>query len=301
MADYNKLAGVLSGQQGGVLSQYMGAPQTYAQGALNFLRNIPNALFSLGQGQAYGTADPNNPVSDLERARFWRGSVMGAPEELQQRNYERALAIALNAPAIGMIKSPTGRIPENISDVNYLAKLLGKNAPQAQIDEAATGSKYFSFENPIPDQLPLTVRIANHKANPSNNLGRQTFSVDPSDSGNTFEDAIRWLDTKGIALPRLTANANKQEAQRIAAESLKMEQELAKKVARNQLIQNAASNSYKGVLFSSTKINSGGRRYDLTDTNGIIRSFYSTDIPDAVKTGPRENLIDYLLGEMKNP
>lgn len=100
MADLNKLAGVLSGQKGGVLSQYAGAPKTYAQGALNFLRNIPNALFSLGQGQAYGTADPNNPVSDLEREKFWRGSVMGIPEDVQQRNYQRALAVALAAPTV---------------------------------------------------------------------------------------------------------------------------------------------------------------------------------------------------------
>ena len=77
-----------------------GAPPTMAQGILSFFRNIPGALSAAASGNAYGTAEPNNAVSDLERQRFWRGSVMGQDAGAQARNMERALNVALAAPTV---------------------------------------------------------------------------------------------------------------------------------------------------------------------------------------------------------
>ncbi len=98
MADLTKMAGVLAGPQG-VLSQYMGAAPTYAQKAMNFLGGIPGALYALTKGDTYGT-DPNSPVADLAKERFWRGSVFGAPEDVKQRNIQNALAVAMAAPTV---------------------------------------------------------------------------------------------------------------------------------------------------------------------------------------------------------
>ncbi len=51
-----------------------------------------------------------------------------------------------------------------------------------------------------------------------------------------------------------------------------------------------------GVWMESTKINSGGRRYDLFKEDGSKVSAYSRDLPDSVKTGDRDALIAYILG-----
>lgn len=71
------------------------APPTYARQIVNSLANVPNALAQALRGNAVGTADPNNPVSDMARQAFWRGSVFGVPQDVQERNQARALGVAL--------------------------------------------------------------------------------------------------------------------------------------------------------------------------------------------------------------
>jgi hypothetical protein len=76
------------------------AAPTYAQKLASMLRNVPYAIGQGMQGNSYGTADPTNAVNDLARQNWWRGSVMGAPEDVKQRNMQRALDIAMAAPTV---------------------------------------------------------------------------------------------------------------------------------------------------------------------------------------------------------
>lgn len=82
------------------------APPTYAQQAASNARRALEALRALGTGTTYGSAEPNNSISDLARARFWRGSVFGVPEDVQQRNVARATDIAMMAAPIVYHGSP---------------------------------------------------------------------------------------------------------------------------------------------------------------------------------------------------
>ena len=83
------------------------APPTYAQQAASNARRALEALRALGTGTTYGSAEPTNSISDLARARFWRGSVFGVPEDVQQRNVDRAMeAASLAAPIKRAFSAP---------------------------------------------------------------------------------------------------------------------------------------------------------------------------------------------------
>jgi len=83
------------------------APPTYAQQAAKIPGRIMDALRALGAGQTYGTAEPTNSISDLARARLGRGSVFGVPEDVQQRNVDRAMeAASIAAPIKRAFSAP---------------------------------------------------------------------------------------------------------------------------------------------------------------------------------------------------
>ena len=70
------------------------APPTMAQQLAKVPSRLIGALKALGSGSSYGSAEPVNAVNDLARANFWRGSVFGVPEDVKQRNIDRAAEIA---------------------------------------------------------------------------------------------------------------------------------------------------------------------------------------------------------------
>jgi hypothetical protein len=70
------------------------APPTMAQQLAKVPSRLVGALKALGTGSSYGSAEPVNAVNDLARANFWRGSVFGVPEDVKQRNIDRAAEIA---------------------------------------------------------------------------------------------------------------------------------------------------------------------------------------------------------------
>jgi hypothetical protein len=109
--------------------EYQGAtaaPPTIAQQLAKVPSRLVGALKALGTGSSYGSAEPVNAVNDLARANFWRGSVFGVPEDVKQRNIDRAAEIAAtfigpkakswnaeaNARALQMEKA--GATPETI-------------------------------------------------------------------------------------------------------------------------------------------------------------------------------------------
>ena len=95
MADNDRLAAALA---------YRGAtaaPPTMAQQLAKVPSRLIGALKALGTGSSYGSAEPVNAVNDLARTRFWRGSVFGVPEDVQERNQARAMeAASMAAPIV---------------------------------------------------------------------------------------------------------------------------------------------------------------------------------------------------------
>ena len=73
----------------GALSQ-TGAAPTYAQQAVSALTRLPSALFQPGYMQ-----EPTSLAADLARKAFWRGSVLGVPEEVKRRDVQRGIDVAL--------------------------------------------------------------------------------------------------------------------------------------------------------------------------------------------------------------
>ena len=84
--------------------EYQGAtaaPPTMAQQLAKVPSRLVGALKALGTGSSYGSAEPVNAVNDLARTKFWRGSVFGVPEDVQQRNQARAMeAVSMAAPIV---------------------------------------------------------------------------------------------------------------------------------------------------------------------------------------------------------
>ena len=95
MADNDRLAAALA-YQGATA-----APPTMAQQLAKVPSRLIGALKALGAGSSYGSAEPVNAVNDLARTRFWRGSVFGVPEDVQERNQARAMeAASMAAPIV---------------------------------------------------------------------------------------------------------------------------------------------------------------------------------------------------------
>jgi hypothetical protein len=77
------------------------APPTMAQQLAKVPSRLIGALKALRTGSSYGSAEPVNAVNDLARTRFWRGSVFGVPEDVQERNQARAMeAVSMAAPIV---------------------------------------------------------------------------------------------------------------------------------------------------------------------------------------------------------
>ena len=107
------------------------APPTYAQQAASNARRALEALRALSTGTTYGSAEPNNSISDLARARFWRGSVFGVPEDVQQKNVDRAMEAASFAAPIARI----GPKKQALIDAGYYHPIGGGKKLEVPISE----------------------------------------------------------------------------------------------------------------------------------------------------------------------
>lgn len=101
MAEADRIAAALA-YQGATA-----APPTMAQELAKVPSRLIGALKALGTGSSYGSAEPVNAVNDLARANFWRGSVFGVPEDVQQRTIDRAMeAASIAAPIKRAFSAP---------------------------------------------------------------------------------------------------------------------------------------------------------------------------------------------------
>lgn len=220
---------------------------------------------------------------------------------------ENAAAPSLLNKQAGMIKTPFGRIPETLDERIALRKMLERNAEASGYeitDSAATSgaSLYSEIMNPKTGASAV-VRLSDHqpamKYVPSNT---PYFSVSPDQgamtSGGTFEQAVSWLGRQGLPIknigPRYESfltSAQKQ-LDDAAAASAKARADAA--FASQQKLQNSFDSGAKYVL-DSTKLNSGGRRYDIKMPGGKSYTAYSKNIPEEIRTGDRDALVEYIV------
>lgn len=113
-------------------------------------------------------------------------------------------------PAIGMIKTPAGRYPENYADTKNLAEMLvragnKKGYHVAHEGSSVSPSQYVTFArlddagNTIADS-ERQVRISNHyDRNPgrSPTYGKRFDVAEEGGMGDTFEHAVQWLEKEG--------------------------------------------------------------------------------------------------------
>ena len=206
----------------------------------------------------------------------------------------------------GMIKYPYGRVPETLDERMQLRDLLTRNAENSgyrvEHDAAQTGaSLYSTITNPTTGAEAI-VRLSDH-APAMKYVPGQTpyFSVDPTlgekTVGGTFEQAINFLAKHDLPIKNLgpryqgIPSMNEIVAARHASEADAYSQ--AQK-ARTAMMAQAAQES-GGAHLVSTKVNSGGRRYDVFKEDGSKVTAYSRDIPDELKTGDRNALIQFIL------
>ena len=129
----------------------------------------------------------------------------------QYRNLEKTIqnklfdvALNFNPAAVGMIKTPVGRIPESAADTRNLADMLQKAGEKAgyyvqRSDSAISPSRYVSFTK-IGDDVGETtrqVRISNHMDKYPELANGVRTSVDPS-TEVSFEQAVNWLSREGF-------------------------------------------------------------------------------------------------------
>jgi len=208
---------------------------------------------------------------------------------------------------LGMIQTPLGRIPETLDERMALRKLLERNALssgyEVSSDAATSGaSLYSSIVNPKNGKEAI-VRISDHTPRSKYVPGNTPyFSVLPDQgtkkNGGTFEQAVSWLWQNGLPIknigPRyenMLLTAKKQQEEIAEASQKAYANALA---AKQQKIQTAIESGQKYVI-DSTKINSGGRRYDITLPDGKKLTAYSRDLPESIKAGSRDNLVAYIL------
>ena len=191
-----KIADALSPRQysGTSLSEMAtAAPPTYAQQAARIPGRILDALRALGSGQSYGSAEPTNAISDLARAKFWRGSVFGVPEDVQQRNVERATDIAMMAAPTVWHGTPH-RFPPTAK--NPLGEFDPTKIGTGEGAQAYGYGHYFSEAPSVAKSYQGSVS-ALHRASNKTTGGEPTIQGKP----------INWDDPQQVAAFELSRHA----------------------------------------------------------------------------------------------
>ena len=144
--------------------EYQGAtaaPPTIAQQLAKVPSRLVGALKALGTGSSYGSAEPVNAVNDLARTKFWRGSVFGVPEDVQQRNQARAMeAVSMAAPIVyhgsphrfaPTAKNPLGEFDPTKIGIGEGAQVMGYGHYLAESPNTASeyirAGRNLGFEN----------------------------------------------------------------------------------------------------------------------------------------------------------
>lgn len=113
----------------------------------------------------------------------------------------------------GMLRLPQGRIPENGSDTEKLAKALQGRAEAAgysvSVDKSTRSpsryvniDKYPNGDAGLQPEVSAQIRFSNHQDyHPGMAGGVERFSVDPA-SLNSYEDALQWLSSQGLPVAK---------------------------------------------------------------------------------------------------
>jgi hypothetical protein len=223
------------------------------------------------------------------------GGLLGK-EALRQMNEGTGLLgkVAID-PRINMIETKYGKIPENYKDVDSLAKQLEsaalKEGYNVLYDKSKVSpSSYITIsKSGTPEQQ---IRISNHadkypESAPTGD-GSKRFSIDPS-TQNTFEESVDWLNSKGYPLD-LSGVGYVPDNSKIYT---LLKNESIKKIAQSYVP------TYKDFRITTTKIKSGGKRYDVMNRDGEIKSFYSKNIPENIKNNPDKNILyEYVTNKL---
>lgn len=190
-----------------------------------------------------------------------------------------------------------------------LEKYAAKSGYEITPGSAFSGASLYSdITNPNTGARAI-VRISDH-APAMKYVDKNTpyFSVDPTKgektSGGTFEQAVKWLGDNGLPIntlgPKYEAKLLAHDADiasvKAQHESIKLEKELAQKEIAENLISQGHRYQFPE---QGTKINSGGRRYDIYDahTNKTI-PFYSKTMPEAVRNGGKDAIHAYIKQQL---
>lgn len=217
----------------------------------------------------------------------------------------------------GMIYTGQGRIPETLNERAKMRDMLEKYATKSGYEispgSAFSGASLYSDINNPATGARAIVRISDHApAMKYVDKNVPYFSVDPTKgektSGGTFEQAVKWLGDNGLPIntlgPKYSAQLNAYEAElasfKAQQDAIKNAAIASQKASSNSLYEEMLSNGqrYK-VLDQSTKLNSGGRRYDVVDAKEQKKlNFYSAHMPDDVRQGGREAIVEYILKQL---
>jgi len=212
------------------------APPTYAQQAARIPGRVMDALRALGAGQTYGTAEPTNSISDLARVRLGRGSVFGVPEDVQQRNVDRAMEAASIAAPINTTGLPNKGRELIRSKADELANLLNKQGFQATAEysgSAAGPSAYVNVFDPQTGRfITSPARISGHSKGAYQSQFVHEISDDPQ-STQRFVDLAMEMRAKGP-----TELMQKQGEAEKAAMQMRYES-AQKKIAKGKLLTNS--------------------------------------------------------------
>jgi len=192
-----------------------------------------------------------------------------------------------------MIKTPLGRIAETSKDTNLLADMLEKAGNKAgyfvnREGSSISPSQYLTFSNGI-DDIMRQVRISNHADKHPSLASGIRYSSDPV-TGNTFEQAVNWLNKEGFPTNLSTRYRNI-----LSYDDYLKQQRYYENMLRAEELNNFKyTPNYKDLMINKTKINNG-RRYDLYNNEGVKKTIYSKDIPENIKTNPNPDVLKEFL------
>lgn len=176
------------------------APPTMAQQLAKVPSRLIGALKALGTGSSYGSAEPVNAVNDLARTKFWRGSVFDVPEDVQQRNVDRAMEAASIAAPINTTGLPNKGRELIRSKADELADTLNKKGFQATAEysgSAAGPSAYVNVFDPQTGRfITSPARISGHSKGAYQSQFVHEISDDPQ-SMQRFIDLAMEMRAKG--------------------------------------------------------------------------------------------------------
>jgi hypothetical protein len=263
------------------------------------LKGLLGAMSAPGRAYA-GLLDVDSPagVAEANNVAF---NLLGAN-----------LPVGVPTGSLGMLKTPVGRIPQTGTETAKLADMLQRAAEVKgygveRSDSAISPSRYVTLYKENPNTFErlneLQVRLSNHADKYPELANGTRMSVDPS-TENSFEQAANWLGKNGYPTSLSSRYKNvptHEEYFAQQAQARQIQDEMQQQARRAHVA--ALPKTYGDFNISSTKLNSGGRRYDLKNPDiGAGYSVYSSSIPDAIKTNADRNVLyEYLLAQMKKP